>query len=105
MAQQQQSVVTRERFDSGLTWREWMSHIQRNVAKFQYNYDETSVSEEDATALGSLARKESGPARVLVIGEDWCRCLRGPQWSFDAEAAGWRKGYSRGTITRTMKEF
>jgi len=90
MAQQQQSVVTRERFDSGLTWPAWMHHIQRNVAKFQYNYDETAVSEDDASALRSLALKESGPARVLIIGEDWCPdVFRGlPVVVRIAEAAG-----------------
>jgi len=72
MTQQQESVVTPERYASGLTWEQYSTHIKRNKDKFDYNYDETVVSDDDARALRELARKEGGPARVLALGEDWC---------------------------------
>jgi hypothetical protein len=72
MTQQKASVVTPERFASGMTWEQWMAHIQRNVPKFQYNYDETAVSKDDAARLKALAKKPNGPAKMLVLGEDWC---------------------------------
>jgi hypothetical protein len=73
MTQQKESVVTPERFAQGKTWTEWMEHVvQRNKDKFQYNYDETHVSAEDAAALRALSERDGGPAKVLVLGEDWC---------------------------------
>ena len=90
MTQQQESVVTSERFESGMTWAQYRDHIKRNKAKFQYNYDETLLSEEDAGAFRRLAELPNGPARVLVLGEDWCPdVFRGmPVMVRIAEAAG-----------------
>jgi hypothetical protein len=67
-----ESVVTPERFESGMTWPQYLEHIQRNRAKFQYNYDETSVPAEYAARLKALAERPDGPAKVLILGEDWC---------------------------------
>jgi hypothetical protein len=85
-----ESVVTPERFESGLTWEQYLEHIQRNKAKFQYNYDETPVPTEYATRLRKLADSPNGPAKVLVLGEDWCPdVFRGmPVIVRIAEAAG-----------------
>lgn len=63
MTQQKESVVTAERFAKGKTWPEWMEHVQRNKEKFQYNYDETTVSAEDAAALKALSEREGGRRR------------------------------------------
>ena len=67
-----QSVVTPERFLAGMTWDQYLDHIQRNKTKFQYNYDETSVPPEYAKRLQALAQRPDGPAKVLILGEDWC---------------------------------
>lgn len=90
MTQQQASVVTRERFDSGLTWKQYLDHIKRNTKKFQYNYDQTILSADDAAAFRRLADSPSGPARVLALGEDWCPdVFRGvPVMARIAEASG-----------------
>jgi len=90
MTQQQASVVTRDRFDSGLTWKQYLDHIKRNTAKFQYNYDQTVLSIEDSAAFKRLAESPRGPARVLALGEDWCPdVFRGiPVMARIAEAAG-----------------
>ena len=90
MTQQQESVVTSERFESGMTWAQYLGHIKRNRAKFQYNYDETLLSEEGTGAFRRLAELPNGPARVLVLGEDWCPdVFRGmPVMVRIAEAAG-----------------
>lgn len=91
MTQAQESVVTRERFDSGMTWEQYKAHIQRNIPKFEYNYNETQVPADKAAALKALSEKEGGPQRVLVLGEDWCPdVFRGlPVFVRMAEAAGW----------------
>jgi len=84
------SVVTPERFDSGLTWEQYLERIQRNKAKFEYNYEETPVPAEYLDRLRALAQKPNGPAKVLILGEDWCPdVFRGmPVIVRVAEAAG-----------------
>ena len=90
MTQQKESVVTPDRFNSGLTYDEYLSRIQRNRQKFEYNYNETTVSQDDASAFRSLASRDGGPAKVLALGEDWCPdVFRGlPVMARIAEAAG-----------------
>jgi thiol-disulfide isomerase/thioredoxin len=90
MTRQQESVVTPERFASGMTWQEYREHIKRNGEKFDYNYRETVLTDEDAEAFRSLAGREEGPAKVLALGEDWCPdVFRGlPVMARIAEAAG-----------------
>jgi hypothetical protein len=91
LTQQQESVVTPERFESGLTWQQYFADkVIRNRDKFQFNYDETHISDEDAAALRALVALPNGPARVLVLGEDWCPdVFRGlPVLVRIAEAAG-----------------
>ena len=108
MTQAQESVVTRERFDGGLTYDAWMQHIQRNIPKFEFNYAETSVPADTATALKALSAKDGGPVRLLVLGEDWCPdVFRGlPVLQRMAEAAGWDlRAFSRDENLDIMGEF
>jgi hypothetical protein len=90
MTQQRDSVVTAERFASGMTWQQYLEHIKRNGDKFAYNYDETALSDGDVEAFRSLAAKAGGPAKVLALAEDWCPdVFRGlPVMARIAEAAG-----------------
>ncbi len=90
MTQQRESVVTSERFASGQTWEQYLDQIKRNREKFEFNYRETVLSDEDVTALRSLLSRFRGPARVLALGEDWCPdVFRGlPVMARIAEAAG-----------------
>jgi thiol-disulfide isomerase/thioredoxin len=90
MTQAAQSVVTPERFASGLTYQDYIAGIKVNQDRFQANYDGTTVSEDEAAALRALVAKANGPAKVLVLGEDWCPDVyRGlPVLQRVAEAAG-----------------
>ena len=90
MTQQKESVVTPDRFKSGLTYDEYVARIQRNREKFEYNYRETKLSNEDASACRSLASRQEGPSKVLALGEDWCPdVFRGlPVMARIAETAG-----------------
>src|SRR3970040_2655084 len=90
MTQQKESVVTPERSASGMTWAQYKEHSKRNREKFDYNYSETVLSDDDAAAFRRLAEKGNGPARVLALGEDWCPdVFRGlPVMVRIAEAAG-----------------
>jgi len=90
MTKQQESVVTPERFASGLTWEQYREQIKRNREKFQYNYAETVLTDDDVEAFRSLVARPDGPAKVLALGEDWCPdVFRGlPVMVRIAEAAG-----------------
>ena len=90
MTQAAESVVTPERFASGLTYEQYINQIERNKDRFQMNYEGTTISEEDAAALRALVAKPNGPAKMLVLGEDWCPDVyRGlPVLAKIAEAAG-----------------
>ena len=90
MTQAAASVVTPERFAQGLTYEQYLNKIEQNKDRFQMNYEGTTVSEEDTKALKALAAKPNGPAKMLVLGEDWCPDVyRGmPVLARFAEAAG-----------------
>ncbi len=90
MVQQKQSVVTPERYAQGLTYREFIEALDRNQARFQENYDGTTVPEEHVAALKALMAKPNGPAKILLIGELWCPdVFRGaPVFARLAEATG-----------------
>ncbi len=90
MAQQKESVVTPERFAQGITYEQWTQAIDRNQARFQENYDETVISDEDARAFRKLVALANGPTRCLALGEAWCPdVFRGmPVMARVAEASG-----------------
>ena len=90
MVQQKETVVTPERFAQGMTYESYVGSVERNQARFQENYDGTSVAEEDVAALKALMQKPGGPAKLLVLGEDWCPdVFRGmPVFARIAEATG-----------------
>lgn len=108
MTQQKESVVTPERFESGMTWSEYLAHAQRNLEKFQYNYENTEVSADDVAALRALSERDNGPAKVLVLGEDWCPDVFRGLGVFVrmAEAAGWNlRIFPRDDNLDIMQEF
>ena len=90
MTQPKDSVVTAQRFAAGLTYPEYRELIQRNRAKFEYNHGETRLTDDEVRAFRELASRPDGPARVLVLAEDWCPdVFRGlPVIARIAEAAG-----------------
>ena len=108
MTQSVQSVVTPERFASGLTYQQYIESIKQNQDRFQMNYEGTTVSEADAAALRGLVAKENGPAKMLVLGEDWCPDVyRGlPVLAKIAEAAGMElRVFPRDENLDIMNEF
>ena len=108
MTQPKESVVTAQRFAAGLTYQEYTERIQRNRAKFDYNYGEAGLADDDARALRELASRPEGPARVLALAEDWCPdVFRGlPVMARIAEAAGMElRIFSRDQNLDIMNEF
>lgn len=90
MVQQKESVVTPERFARGLDYHDYVSKVERNQKRFQENYDAMTVAPEDIAAFKELMARPNGPAKLMVIGEDWCPdVFRGaPIFARLAEATG-----------------
>lgn len=108
MTQAPESVVTQERFDSGLTYQDYIGQIKQNQDRFQANYDGTTVPEAEAKALREISARANGPAKLLVIGEDWCPDVyRGmPVLAKIAQAAGWElRIFPRDENLDIMNEF
>lgn len=72
MTQATDSAITKERFESGKTFQEYLDSGIRNLDLFQDNYNGLEISESQEAALKALAAKEGGPHHMVVIGEDWC---------------------------------
>ena len=72
MAQQTGSVVTPERFAQGMTYDEYMGSVNVNKARIEEYYANMDLESAQAATLRELADAEGGPARMMVIGEDWC---------------------------------
>lgn len=66
------SVVTPERYAQGMTYDEYMNRIKVNKARFEEYYAGVRLESGQADALRELAGTAGGPARMMVIGEDWC---------------------------------
>jgi hypothetical protein len=108
VVQQKDSVVTPERFSKGLEYRAYVSSVERNQKRFEENYAATTVAEEDVKALKELMARPNGPAKMMVIGEDWCPdVFRGaPVFARIAEATGMEmKYFPRDENKDIMAEF
>lgn len=100
------TVVTPERFASGMTFAEYLDYIgspenlQReasgggkrvdSTAAFRNGYENTRLSDVQVEALKWLAAQPGGPAKMLAISEDWSSdCQRDiPAAARIAEATG-----------------
>jgi len=87
---QQASVVTPQRFASGMSYADYVASIEKNQKRFEENYAATEVSPDDAAAYKALMARPNGPAKLMVVGEDWCPdVFRGmPVFQKLAEATG-----------------
>ena len=84
------SVVTPERFSQGFDYPSYIDQIKVNKARFEGFYNGFQVSPEDTAFFKELVQRPNGPAKMMVIGEDWCGdVIRGlPVLARIAEAAG-----------------
>jgi hypothetical protein len=61
-------MVTRERFEQGMTFQQYLDQMATNKDKFVQNLAEATVRPEDRAVFASRKRK----LRILVLTEDWC---------------------------------
>jgi hypothetical protein len=66
------SVVTPERFAQGLTYADYLGRVKVNRDKFDQYYNNFQVATDAAEALRRLAQHPKGPAKMLILGEEWC---------------------------------
>ena len=69
---EQTSVVTPQRFQEGFNYSDYMDQIKVNKARFEGFYSKFTVQPTEAEALNQLTANPNGPAKMMVIGEDWC---------------------------------
>ena len=102
------SVVTPQRFSEGFTYPDYMAQINVNKARMDAYYDAFQVSDEETQSLQSLNQRPDGPARMLVLCEDWCGdVVRGlPILARVAEAGGFEMSvFPRDQHHDIMNEF
>ncbi|MBI2935986.1 MAG: thioredoxin family protein, partial [Chloroflexi bacterium] len=105
---QKVSVVTPARFASGFTYPDYIAQIKVNKELFQRYYESAHLSTEDAAFFLKAVKSPSGPAKVLVLGEDWCPDVyRGmPVMARIAEASGMEmRVFPRDQHLDIMNEF
>ena len=61
-------MVTRERFEQGMTFQQYLDQMGTNKETFTKFLAEIKIRPEDREALAKLGKK----LKVMVITEDWC---------------------------------
>ena len=62
------SVVSEERFATGFLWDDYMRNSEKNLERFNDNYEKFTLDPEDAGFFASNTK----PLKVLILAEDWC---------------------------------
>ena len=83
-------ALTASKFNQGMTTQEYIDQIKFNKDRFNGFYNDYPLKPEDAAFFKELAGRPNGPAKMLVLGEDWCGdVVRGlPVLARIAEAGG-----------------
>jgi hypothetical protein len=105
---EKKSVVTAERFTSGMTYQEYIAQVSQNKERFEDFYRKCELSDDDKAFFKKAAEAPNGAARVMVIGEDWCPdVMRGmPTAARVAEASGMEmRVFSRDKNIDIINEF
>jgi hypothetical protein len=92
MASQPQITLTPERFAQGMTFEQYLefigspANLQREgsggvtrrdwSAYLRERYQRTQISEAQAAAFRALTARPNGPAKILMIAEDWSTDVR-----------------------------
>src|SRR5438309_309918 len=61
-------AVTREQFESGMTYDAYKAQMTRNREQLEQNEKDVQLGPEDVQAFRDLPR----PVNVMVLAEDWC---------------------------------
>jgi hypothetical protein len=83
-------VITPARFAEGLTYADFVSQAAVNRDKFEMNYKNAPLTDDDLAFFKSVASMPNGAVKVLAIAEAWCGDVYRelPTMARIAEAAG-----------------
>lgn len=102
------SVVTPQKFEEGFSYSDYIDQIKVNKDRFNGFYNDYPLKPEDAAFFKELVGRPNGPAKMLVLGEDWCGdVVRGlPVLARIAEAGGMEMSvFPRDLHQDIMNEF
>jgi hypothetical protein len=66
------TVVTPARFEQGLTYTDFLANAKINHDKFERNYNNPVLTEEDLSFFRRASELPDGPRKLLAIAEAWC---------------------------------
>ena len=66
------TVVTPARFEQGLTYSGFLDSAIVNRDKFEHNYNNHVLTEEDLAFFRRASKSPNGPRKLLAIVEAWC---------------------------------
>jgi hypothetical protein len=66
------TVVTPARFDQGLTYGDFLAGAAVNRDKFEQNYRNPILTDEDLAFFQKASKLPGGPHKLLAIAEAWC---------------------------------
>jgi hypothetical protein len=65
-------VVSSARFDQGLSYGDFLAGATVNRDKFEQNYGNPVLTEEDLLFFRKVSELPNGPRKLLAIAEAWC---------------------------------
>ena len=66
------SVITPARYETALSYTEFLAAANVNHDKFEHNYKNSPLTEDDLAFFQKAAALPGGLRKVLAIAEDWC---------------------------------
>jgi Thioredoxin len=66
------TVITPARFAQGLTWADFLASAKVNRDKFEHNYENPVLTQEDLLFFRKAGERPDGPRNLLAIAEAWC---------------------------------
>lgn len=66
------TAVTPVRFEQGLTYADFLANAKVNRDKFERNYQNPVLTEEDLSFFQRASALPEGPRKLLAIAEAWC---------------------------------
>jgi hypothetical protein len=66
------TVVTPARFERGLSWGDFLAGATVNRDKFEQNYRNSVLTEQDLVFFRNASALSNGPRKLLAIAEAWC---------------------------------
>ena len=62
------SVISEERFATGFQWADYMKDSEKNLDRFQENYDDFTLEQDETDFFSQV----TSSVKVLILAEDWC---------------------------------